>query len=94
MADQANLTRGGPAPASNLVLISVFVQAHLATLPKKRAERFICAAKEVLDRYADLAEMPRIRPGRQDEELATAIAEASVWFRAMLPTFRAAVSRE
>ncbi|MGH6958788.1 MAG: hypothetical protein ACREEW_19155 [Caulobacteraceae bacterium] len=84
----------GPRPSADLILISVFVQAHLATLSTKRAARFLDAAKATMDRHRDLAELPRIRPTARDAELAEAVGEASAWLRSMMPTFRAVAGVE
>ena len=81
---------GGLAPTASLVLVSVLTQALVIATPRRRRERIITAAVEVMERYADLAEVPRIRPSPRDAELAAAIADANAWLRALLPMLRAA----
>jgi hypothetical protein len=80
----------GLAPTASLVLVSVLAQALVVAAPRRRRERIISAAMEAMERYADLAEVPRIRPSPRDAELAEAIAQANAWLRALLPMLRAA----
>jgi hypothetical protein len=81
---------GNLAPTASLVLVFVLAQALVIATPRRRRQRIISAAMEVMERYADLAEVPRIRPSARDAELAAAIAEANAWLRSLLPMLRAA----
>ena len=82
-----------PAPSAELILIAVFVQAHVGSLPRKQAERFLREARERLNQYCELAEVPRLRASQQDAELAEAIRQAHAWYRASLPLLMASIGR-
>ena len=82
-----------PAPSAELILIAGFVQAHIATLPRKQADRFLKIAKDKFGQYCELAEVPRLRASEHDAALAHSILQAEAWYRASLPVFLAAIAR-
>jgi len=76
-----------------LILIAVFVQAHIASLPRKQADRFLKIAKDKFAQYRELVDVPRLRASEHDAALAHSILQADAWYRASLPMFLAAVGR-
>jgi hypothetical protein len=76
------------------VLFRVHVEAMIATMGRKRAERYLRAMAEKLAWEEGLASVFHIRPIAQHAEVRRTRQQASAIFERMLPVFLAAIPRE
>lgn len=83
-----------PSPSAELVLIRVFVQAHLATAPRKQAAAFLRHVATLLENEESIARLLPIRPCAQHGEVTRAQRGALALFRRYVPSFVAAMQRE
>jgi hypothetical protein len=84
-------TDGLPEPDAALVLIRVLVQAHLATISRRRGEAFLRHATEILASEENLELLFPIRPRTQHAALNKARREAVGLFRQLLPSLIASL---
>jgi hypothetical protein len=80
-----------PPPSAELVLFRVHVEAMVATMGRKRAERYLRAMAEKLAWEEGLASVFHIRPIAQHAEVRRTRQQASAIFERMLPVFLAAI---
>jgi len=76
-----------PAPDPALVLLRVFIEAHLATVSRRKGERFLRLIAEKLASEESLAEVFAIRPHPKRAEIQRARRQAAELFGVYLPTF-------
>lgn len=78
-----------PPPSAELVLLRVVIESHLATAPRKRAERYLRTITEKLAAEENLSAVFQIRPTAQHEEVRRARRQAALMFERLLPIFLA-----
>jgi hypothetical protein len=86
-----------PAPDVSLVLMRVFLEAHLATAhekPARRARAFLSMAARSLADEESIATVMPIRPSSEHAAQAEARRQAIAWARQMMPVFLARLPKE
>jgi hypothetical protein len=78
-----------PDPTAELVLLRVFIEAHLETSPRKVGERFLLVAAEKLASEENMASVFQIRPHAHWPASQRARKQAVALFERYLPTFLA-----
>lgn len=81
-----------PEPSAELILLRVMAEAYVATMPRKKGERFLRTVAEKLANEESFASVFPIRPTPQWIASRTARRQAVGQYRAWLPTFLARVS--
>lgn len=83
-----------PEPSAELVLIRVFVAAHVSTISRRRGEAFLRRTAELLENEESVASLVPIRPMAQAAAMNRARREALAVFRTYLPALIASLSKE
>lgn len=83
-----------PEPSAELVLLRVFVEAHLVTSPRKRGERYLRRVADALVKEANMAAVLQIRPREQIGAYRRALKEATTLFERYLPSLVASLPEE
>lgn len=76
-----------PEPSAELLLIGVLLEAHLATLPRRKRQAYLEKVFELFEKYGDVENVVRLRSRAYDEMLAAKHRSAVAWMRAALATF-------
>lgn len=69
-----------PQPSAELVLLRVFLEAHLDGLPPKEAARFIRRVDQQMELRRALGSVATIRPRSEETTLAAARRAAINWW--------------
>ena len=80
-----------PPPSAELVLYRVHVEALIATLGRRKAEKYLRTASEIFATEQSLSAVLMFRPMAQQEPLMRARRAAAYWFKQALPTFIARI---
>lgn len=83
-----------PPPSPELVLIRIFVESYLATVPRKRAMAFMKQASEILATEESMALLFPIRPQSDHASIARARRQALAMYRQLMPTLLARMPPE
>lgn len=87
MPDLATAPGELPEPSAELVMLRVLVEAHVASMPRKKSERFLRMVAEKLAEEEALSAVFHIRPQTQRARLRISRRQAAEWYRCWLPTF-------
>lgn len=87
MRDLPEDTAPLPAPSPELVLFRVHVEASIAVMGRKKAERYLRVMAETISAEESLAEVLQIRQTGQQARVRAAHREAAALFRRYLPLF-------
>jgi hypothetical protein len=82
-----------PDQSAELTMLRVLVEAHLATVSRKRGVAYLRTVAETLEREEGLSAIVPIR-GRVPAAAVTARREALAWFQQALPVWLARVTGE
>jgi hypothetical protein len=80
-----------PEQSAELTMLRVLVEAHLATVSRKRGEAYLRAVVLTLEREEELSAIVPIRGARR-QGAVTARREALAWFMMHLPVWLARVT--
>jgi hypothetical protein len=69
-----------PQPSPELILILALVQAHVATMPRKRKDAFLLAVNRSLGLQEASYNILRFRPRTEDRAVYRAMAHARAWW--------------
>jgi hypothetical protein len=78
-----------PPPSAEMVLWRITMQALLASLPRKRAERLLREAAETLAAEENLTSVLQIRPVKDHAAVRQARRQAAAIYARYLPLFLA-----
>lgn len=70
-----------PKPSAELVLLRVFFEAHVETLPRKERVRYVRAVTEIMQHEAALEHVVNFRPKTDGAAVANARATAHAWLQ-------------
>lgn len=83
-----------PAPSAALVLFRVHVEATIATMGRRKAEKYLSIMSETLAWEESLSSVFQIRPADQHAEVRAARLQAAAIFKAYSPLWLARIPRE
>lgn len=76
-----------PPPSPELVMLRVLLEAHLATLPRRKAIRFLEAANELFEQHDQLRNAYRLRADACDGQVQEARRLARNWFDRLVSVY-------
>ena len=76
-----------PTPSPELVMLRVLIEAHLATLSRRKAIRFLEAVNDLFDQHDQLRNAYRLRADAYDDQVHEARRRARNWFNRLMSVY-------
>lgn len=94
MAELADDPQTLPAPTAAMVLLRAHIEASIATMGRRKAEKYLRQLAEIIAQEENLSAVFHLRPVTQHADVRKARRQASAMFQGYLPLFLARIPRE